>query len=79
MLSKNLDSNWKDVARQLNFCPAEIRKIEESYQVYGLYETIRQFLLRWCDKAENEATFCAMADALIAINKYDIAAQLKVS
>ena len=76
MLKRELGRHWKELARQLGFSDGEIDTFDIDYGKYGLSETIQQFLRQWKEKMANQATLCAVADALIQMKLFTVAAKL---
>lgn len=77
MLSIHLGTKWKDLARTMKFSTGEIDSLNHDHHIYGLKEIVYQFLKQWRERNGEEATLCAMADALIKLKLYEIAEQLK--
>ena len=74
MLSARLGSHWRPLARKLGFHDGDLDRIEYDNRVSGLSEIIWKMLYEYREKRSEQATLCAVADALIALKLYDIAA-----
>ena len=76
LLSDHVGRNWKPLARRLGFHEGDIDCFEFDTRFHGLREIIWKMLSEWRERNAERATLCAMADALIALKLYDIAALL---
>ena len=76
MLSDRVGRHWKELARRLGFHDGDIDCFEFDNRFHGLREIIWKMLREWRERNAKKATLCAIADALIALKLYDVAAAL---
>ena len=74
MLCSQLGSNWRALGRKLGFHDGDLDRIEYDNRISGLSEVIWKLLYEYRERHHLAATLCAVADALIELKLYDIAA-----
>lgn len=76
MLSSRIGANWRRLGRRLGLHDGELDCLEYDNRCSGLQEVVWRMLSAWRESKADDATLCAVADALIELKLYDVAALL---